>query len=192
MGVPDMRILVYPHAMEIGGSQLNAVQLAGAVRDRGHEVIVFSEPGPLVEKVTALGLEHIEIPLNRRRPSPDILRKLTWTVQQRQIDVVHGYEWPPVIEGVFGPGLRLRTPVVGTVMSMSVVPFFPGPCPSSSAPKPSGTPPSPPATSTSRCWNRRWTRTPTTRTWTAGDSAPSTAFPPTRSWWRWCAGSCRS
>jgi glycosyltransferase involved in cell wall biosynthesis len=120
-----MRILVYPHAMEIGGSQLNAVQLAGAVRDRGHEVIVFSEPGPLVDKVTALGLEHIEIPLNRRRPSPDILRKLTWTVQQRQIDVVHGYEWPPVIEGVFGPGLRLRTPVVGTVMSMSVVPFFP-------------------------------------------------------------------
>jgi glycosyltransferase involved in cell wall biosynthesis len=120
-----MRILVYPHAMEIGGSQLNAVQLAGAVRDRGHEVIVLSEPGPLVAKVEALGLEHIPIPLRRRQPSPEVLAKLVRTVQSRQIDVVHGYEWPPVIEAFFGPGLRLRTPVVGTVMSMSVVPFFP-------------------------------------------------------------------
>ncbi|TCO65146.1 glycosyltransferase family 4 protein [Actinocrispum wychmicini] len=120
-----MRILVYPHAMEIGGSQLNAVQLAGAVRDRGHEVIVFSEPGPLVDKVTGMGLEHIEIPLNRRRPSPDVLARLIQVVRGRRIEVVHGYEWPPVVEAFFGPGLRLRTPVVGTVMSMSVVPFFP-------------------------------------------------------------------
>lgn len=120
-----MRILVYPHAMEIGGSQLNAVQLAGAVRDRGHEVVVFAEPGPLVDKVTSMGLEHIEIPLNRRRPSPDVLAKLVHVVRSRRIEVVHGYEWPPVVEAFFGPGLRLRTPVVGTVMSMSVVPFFP-------------------------------------------------------------------
>ena len=120
-----MRILVYPHAMEIGGSQINAVQLAGAVRDRGHDVLVLSEPGPVVDRVHGLGLEHVEIPLKRRRPSPEVIRTLIRTVQQRQIDVVHGYEWPPVLEGVFGPRLRLRTPVVGTVMSMSVVPFFP-------------------------------------------------------------------
>jgi glycosyltransferase involved in cell wall biosynthesis len=120
-----MRILVYPHAMEIGGSQLNAIQLAGAVRDRGHEVIVLSEPGPLVNRVRDLGLEHIEIPHNRRQPSPEVIGKLIRTVRTRRIDVVHGYEWPPVIEALFGPGIRLRTPVVGTVMSMSVVPFFP-------------------------------------------------------------------
>jgi glycosyltransferase involved in cell wall biosynthesis len=120
-----MRVLVYPHAMEIGGSQLNAIQLAGAVRDRGHEVVVLSEPGPLVDRVHAMGLEHIEIPLRRRRPSPEVLATLVQTVHKRQIDVVHGYEWPPVIEAFFGPGLRWRTPVVGTVMSMSVVPFFP-------------------------------------------------------------------
>nr|WP_042177649.1 glycosyltransferase family 4 protein [Kibdelosporangium sp. MJ126-NF4]CEL12736.1 glycosyl transferase, group 1 [Kibdelosporangium sp. MJ126-NF4]CTQ93496.1 glycosyl transferase, group 1 [Kibdelosporangium sp. MJ126-NF4] len=120
-----MRILVYPHAMEIGGSQLNAVQLAGAVRDRGHEVIVLSEPGPLVERVRELGLEHIEIPRERRNPSPEVLATLVRTVRKRRIHVVHGYEWPPVVEAFFGPGLRWRTPVVGTVMSMSVVPFFP-------------------------------------------------------------------
>jgi glycosyltransferase involved in cell wall biosynthesis len=120
-----VRILVYPHSMEIGGSQLNAVQLAGAVRDRGHEVMVLSEPGPLVDLVRNTGLEHLEIPLNRRRPSPGVLGRLVRLVHERRVDIVHGHEWPPVIEAFFGPGLRLRTPVVGTVMSMSVAPFLP-------------------------------------------------------------------
>lgn len=120
-----MRVLVYPHMMEIGGSQLNAVQLAGAVRDLGHEVIVLSEPGPMVERVRALGLEHIEIPRLRGVPSAMVSRRLARVVRERQIDVVHGHEWSSVIEAFFGPALRYRTPVVGTVMSMSVVWFFP-------------------------------------------------------------------
>lgn len=120
-----MRILVYPHTMEIGGSQLNAVQLAGAVRDMGHEVIVLSEQGPMVELVRKLGLEHIEIPFIRGFPSAYVCGKLTSLVRERNIDVVHGYEWSTVIEGFFGPALRHRTPLVGTVMSMSVVWFFP-------------------------------------------------------------------
>jgi len=120
-----VRILVYPHSMEIGGAQLNAIQLAGAVRDLGHEVIVLSEPGPLVERVRDMGLEHLEIPLNRGRPSLGVLGRLVRLVRERGVALVHGYEWPPVIEAFFGPGLRLRTPVVGTVMSMSVAPFIP-------------------------------------------------------------------
>ncbi|WP_020668516.1 glycosyltransferase [Amycolatopsis nigrescens] len=120
-----MRILVYPHAMEIGGSQLNAVQLAGAIAARGHHVVVLSEPGPLVDLISDLGLEHVEIPLSRRRPSPEVIGTLGRVVRERGIHLVHGYEWPPVVEALFGPGLRHRTAVLGTVMSMSVVPFFP-------------------------------------------------------------------
>jgi hypothetical protein len=62
-----MRILVYPHAMEIGGAQLNAIHLAAAVRDLGHDVTVLSEPGPLVPQVAELGLAHVEVPLDRRK-----------------------------------------------------------------------------------------------------------------------------
>lgn len=111
--------------MDIGGSQLNAVQLAGAVRDLGHEVIVLSEPGPLLERVRGMGLEHLEIPLHRRRPSAVVVGRLVRLVRERHVDVVHGYEWPPAIEAFFGPGLQLRSPIIGTVMSMSVAPFFP-------------------------------------------------------------------
>jgi glycosyltransferase involved in cell wall biosynthesis len=111
--------------MEVGGSQLNAVQLAGAVRDRGHEVIVASEPGPLVERVRNLALEHIELPLHRSRPSPRVSSILSDLVKRRGIDVIHGHEWPPIVEAFFGGTLLHRTPVVGTIMSMSVVPFLP-------------------------------------------------------------------
>jgi glycosyltransferase involved in cell wall biosynthesis len=120
-----MKVLLYPHSMEVGGSQLNAVQLAGAIRDRGHEVIVLSEAGPLVERVKKMALEHVELPLHRGRPSPKVIRMISHLVRRRDIDVVHGHEWPPIIEAFLGRILLHHTPVVGTVMSMSVAPFLP-------------------------------------------------------------------
>src|SRR3977135_1025907 len=82
-----MKVLTYPHSMEVGGSQLNAVQLAGAIRDRGHEVIVLSEAGPLVERVKKMALEHVELPLHRGRPSPKVVRMISHLARQRDIDV---------------------------------------------------------------------------------------------------------
>jgi L-malate glycosyltransferase len=120
-----MRILVYPHELGIGGSQLNAVELAAAVRDLGHEVIVFGRPGPLLERVAQLGLEFVPAPPPGRRPSPTTARALRTLCDERHIDVVHGYEWPPTLDGVLAfPGSG-RTRVVSTVMSMSVPPFVP-------------------------------------------------------------------
>ncbi|OCK58193.1 glycosyltransferase family 4 protein [Bradyrhizobium sp. LMTR 3] len=120
-----MKVLLYPHSMELGGSQLNAIQLAGSIRDRGHEVIVLSEAGPLVERVRKMALEHIELPAQRGRPSPKVIRMIGHLVQRRRIDVVHGYEWPPIIEAFLGGRVAHRTAVVGTVMSMSVASFLP-------------------------------------------------------------------
>jgi glycosyltransferase involved in cell wall biosynthesis len=120
-----MRILVFPHAMELGGSQLNAIEIAGAVRDRGHEVAIVSEAGPLLERVQGLGLPHH--PLVARpgiRPSWRVARQLRSLVADEGYDVVHGYEWPPATEAAFGTGIA-GTPYVCTIMSMSVAPFLP-------------------------------------------------------------------
>jgi glycosyltransferase involved in cell wall biosynthesis len=119
-----VKILVYPHAMEIGGSQLNAIELAGAVRDLGHEVAVVGEPGPLVELVTKLGLEHVPLPAERRRPSPSVARGLRALVRSREFDIVHGYEWPPALEAAAGT-FGTRGAAVCTVMSMAIAPFLP-------------------------------------------------------------------
>jgi phosphatidyl-myo-inositol alpha-mannosyltransferase len=112
--------------MEIGGSQLNAVETAAAVRDRGHEVVVISRPGPLVDTVRQLGLVHIPLdPRSRRRPSPLAALQLAFLAKRYRIDLVHGYEWPPALEAFAGPRLLLGLPVVATVNSGRVAAFLP-------------------------------------------------------------------
>lgn len=121
-----MRILVIPHATEIGGSQLNAIEIAAAVRERGHYVAVVSRPGPLVDRVLSLGLEHFLLdPRARRVPSPHAATHLTRLARSHGIDIVHAFEWPPTIEAFAGPRLLLGVPVVSTIMSMAVAPFLP-------------------------------------------------------------------
>lgn len=120
-----LSILVYPHAMEIGGSQLNAVEIAAAVRDRGHEVIVYSEDGPLVDRVEKLGLRHVVAARTRTRPNPVRSWELGRLARAEGIEVLHGYEWPPILECFAAAGLRTSAVSVGTVMSMAVAPFLP-------------------------------------------------------------------
>jgi glycosyltransferase involved in cell wall biosynthesis len=121
-----MRILVYPHMLSIGGSQLNAIELAATVRDHGHKVWVFGPPGPLIDHIQQLGLPYLpadEAPGSR--PSPKLMGRLRQIVRAKHIDVVHAYEWPPALEAFYGPHLTQRVPVVCTVMSMAVAPFLP-------------------------------------------------------------------
>ncbi len=119
-----MRILVYPHDMAMGGSQLNAIELGRAMADRGHEVSVYGRPGELLGRVTELGLPFIESPRPSRRPSRSVVRHLAGLVTPGGFDVVHAYEWPPGLEGHLA--IR-RAPAVAvtTVMSMAVAPFLP-------------------------------------------------------------------
>lgn len=122
-----MRVLVYPHSMELGGSQTNAVELAAAVRDRGHDVWVYCEDGPMLDRVDALRLRRLPRRPARFRPGVETAADLRNLVRDLDLDVLHGYEWPPILEAwaasrSLAPGAAA---VVGTVMSMSVAPFIP-------------------------------------------------------------------
>lgn len=120
-----MKILVYPHDMAIGGSQLNAIELAAAVKNLGHEVLVYGQHGPLAEKVRELGLEFLQSPAVHRRPTPGIAADLRRTVKEHGVDVVHAYEWPPALEAALACAGKGRAVAMSTVMSMSVAPFIP-------------------------------------------------------------------
>jgi glycosyltransferase involved in cell wall biosynthesis len=120
-----VNIIVYAHSMEIGGSQLSAIEIGAAVQSLGHQVLLVAEDGELAPAAQRAGLEHIRINKRRRAPSLSTMNLLVDLVRRRNVDVVHGYEWPPVLDGWFGPHLRLLTPVVATVMSMAVAPFLP-------------------------------------------------------------------
>lgn len=123
-GAP-LRVLVYPHDLHIGGSQINAIEIAARLNRLGHECILFGRPGPLVDMASDLGLEFIPSPDPGRRPSLRIAKLISSLIRERAIDVVHGYEWPPAIEGWVATQLSRRAVAIGTVMSMAVAPFIP-------------------------------------------------------------------
>lgn len=125
MTFEPLGVIVYPHAMEIGGSQLNAVELAAAVAARGHRVAVYSEDGPLVDRVHELGLPHLMRHDTRRRPSLARAAHLARAARTHRASILHAYEWPPILEAWAASGERVRLAPVGTVMSMAVAPFLP-------------------------------------------------------------------
>ena len=120
-----MRILVYPHDLGIGGSQLNAIELAAAVQRLGHEVVVYGRPGPLNRRIEELGLEFVPSPEPHLRPTPSVVKALVRLARERKIDILHGYEWPPALESLIASRRTPGTAAVATVMSMSVAPFIP-------------------------------------------------------------------
>lgn len=115
-----MRILAYPAMMEIGGSQLNCIELAGQLSRDGHEVVLYAPHGELNAVAEQQGLEVVRSPCDGRWPTIGGLRGLVQLVQARQIDVVHAYEWGPSVEAALGPYGLLGVPMITTVLSMDV------------------------------------------------------------------------
>jgi glycosyltransferase involved in cell wall biosynthesis len=120
-----LRLLVYPHDLTIGGSQINAIDLAAAVSAAGHDVVVYGVPGPLVEYVRERGLRFIAARRTRYRPAPAHIAQLARIASRERIDLIHCYEWPPCLDAFFGAALIGRVPLVCTVLSMHVPPYLP-------------------------------------------------------------------
>src|SRR3954463_12079917 len=114
-----MNILVYPHQLGIGGSQINALELAARVRDQGHSVSIVAPEGVLVEMIRDLRLPYIPTKTSADHASFTTAKQLMGIVLQHKIDLVHAYEGRPAMEASFGPHL-LGVPLVVTVLSMSV------------------------------------------------------------------------
>lgn len=120
-----MRVIVFPHDLDMGGSQLNAIELAAAVRDLGVEATIFGRPGTLNTRIDELGLEFVEAPVPRHRPSRAVVAALRRAARHQGATVLHGYEWPPALECYLAAASLPRTVALSTVMSMSVAPFIP-------------------------------------------------------------------
>ena len=120
-----VRLLIAPHDLQIGGSQINAIDLAAAAASAGHDVIVYGVPGPLVERIDALGLEYVPARELRYRPAPSRVVQLASLARRRRLDLIHAYEWPPCLDAYYGAHLLHRVPLLCTVLSMSVSPLVP-------------------------------------------------------------------
>lgn len=124
-----MRLLVAPHDLGIGGSQINAIDLAAGAAEAGHDVIVYGRPGPLVERIESYGLDFVAARPLRYRPAPSRIAQLARLARRRRLDLIHAYEWPPCLDAYYGAHLRGGVPLLCTVLSMSVSPYVPASVP---------------------------------------------------------------
>jgi glycosyltransferase involved in cell wall biosynthesis len=120
-----LRLLVYPHDLSIGGSQINAIDLAAAAAEAGHDVIVYGRPGPLEGYIEKRGLRFIAAHRLKYRPAPTRIAQLAAIAKRERLDLVHTYEWPTCLDAYYGVSLVLGKPLLCTVLSMSVMPYVP-------------------------------------------------------------------
>ena len=121
-----MRVLVAPHNFEIGGSQINALELACAVdRTPGFDVIVYAPDGELAERARHSGLELHTSVLRESAPSLLRIHELSQLVMRRGVDLVHAYEWAPTVDAAIAVAWTRGVPVLSTVLSMDYPYFLP-------------------------------------------------------------------
>jgi glycosyltransferase involved in cell wall biosynthesis len=120
-----MKIIVYPHELSIGGSQINAIDLAASIAAKGNEVIVYGTDGPLVPYVRDRGLKFVRAFDFKYRPAPPKVAQLMSLARREKADLIHTYEWPPCLDAYLGAGLFGRVPVLATILDMTLSPFVP-------------------------------------------------------------------
>lgn len=132
-----MNILVCPNTLIVGGASLVAVDLAAAMRERGHRVLVLGPRGALVDRLPSLGLEWIESrsiddgsdpEVGTQRPlwpSLATARQIRRVVADERIDVVHAYEWPRTLEAMLGAHLWGGAPLVSSILAVRAPKFLP-------------------------------------------------------------------
>ena len=120
------RVLVYANSLELGGSQINAVQLAAASRAHGYEPLVVGprdsrKPGPSLFDV-AHQLDVPLLPVDRPRTTREGARVLEGLARAHHADVVHAYGTWSIRPAYWGPCRLGRRPLVVTVYEMAVDP----------------------------------------------------------------------
>ena len=121
-----MKILVSLHELVMGGTTVNALELAAALRDQhGHELRLFASPGPMVRLAQELGLRWLPAPPPGTMPSQARMRALRAEVRVWQPDLVHAWETWPCMDAYCGVHLPQGLPLLVTDMQMSLTRVLP-------------------------------------------------------------------
>ena len=121
-----MKILIFSHGLEYGGTPVNAIDLAVGLRERhGHDVVLFATPGPLSQLADDNGVRVVAAPDARFHPSPSRMRALRDAVRRERPDVVHAWDWWQCLEAYYAVHLPMRLPMVVTDMTMGLTRILP-------------------------------------------------------------------
>lgn len=121
-----MKVLVFAHRLEVGGTQVNAIDLAAGLRDRhGFEIVFFAGQGPMTQLVQERGLRYVEAPDARLHPSVSRMRALRRLVRDEKPDLIHAWDWWQCIDAYYSVHLPWRVPMVVSDMMMELTRILP-------------------------------------------------------------------
>ncbi|MFD5564805.1 glycosyltransferase family 4 protein [Kitasatospora griseola] len=113
----SVRVLVHLNNLALGGAQLNAVDIARTLRDRGHEPVLFAQgvdgPAPLVELAASHDLDLV-VAGDPDTPHAVIRARLARLADEHGSQLVHAWEVRAARNAYFGPGRQGRLPIVTT------------------------------------------------------------------------------
>jgi L-malate glycosyltransferase len=121
-----MKILMFLHHLVLGGTTVNAVELAAALqRWHGHEVVLFSTPGPLSPVAAAHGVRLIDAPVATHHPSRPRMQALRAAYLREQPNLVHAWEPWACMDAYGALHVPLGVPMLVTDMQMHITPGMP-------------------------------------------------------------------
>ncbi|MCB1492215.1 MAG: glycosyltransferase family 4 protein [Rhodobiaceae bacterium] len=97
MSKPRHTILQVIPAMQSGGAELGALQVAQALTAEGHRSIVVSEGGRMVDELQQSGSEHITLPVASKNPLVlrQNARRLADIIRREKVDLIHARSRAP-------------------------------------------------------------------------------------------------
>lgn len=121
-----MKIIVFAHRLEIGGTQINAIDLTARLRDdHGFDPILFATPGPAQELAVTRGLRFEAAPDARFHPSMRRMSALRSLVRRENAELVHVWDWWQCLEAYYGLHLPSGVPMIVTDMMMDLTRILP-------------------------------------------------------------------
>ena len=127
-----MKVIVFAHRLEIGGTQINAIDIATRLRDyHGIEPILFATPGPARDLIDERGLRFEAAPDARFHPSMRRISALRSLVRREGAELVHAWDWWNCLEAYYGLHLPHGVPIIVTDMMMDLTRILPRSIPAS-------------------------------------------------------------
>lgn len=121
-----MKILLFLHELVLGGTTVNAIELAVTLRDvHGHDVAIFASPGPMLKLLNSFGIRHLPAPEARTHPCLPRIRAFRAAVRDERPDLVYVWETWALMDAYYGVHLPSGLPLLLTDMQMHVARLLP-------------------------------------------------------------------
>lgn len=121
-----MKLILFLHDLALGGTSVNAIDLATKLRDvLGYEVLLFAPPGPMLPVVEEAGLRYVSAPHAEMHPCIPRMRALRALVRKEQPNLVYVWETWALLDAFYGVHLPMRIPLLLTDMQMFAARLLP-------------------------------------------------------------------